>query len=269
MKNRLFLNPLNDLAAEPLAARDVLSTPTIVTKIDEGPHYQGFYNQLKQEFVSARYIYYEGIFNNEVHFSDMDTSLVDTLDYPCYSLACEKTKIAFRLAYSLFDKIAYFLNHYLHLSIPEKSVYFRSLWYVSSNEKGSIRDGLINRKNLPLFGLFWLSKDLFDEAFKETMEPEGEQLNELRNSLEHKYLKLHQDWWAPDSGDWLSKDALAYSLTRNDLAKRTLRLLKTARAALIYLSLTIHREEAQRYTNEDRAKMGQILVTPYEDDWKT
>jgi LA2681-like HEPN len=42
-------------------------------------------------------------------------SLYNTLDYPTYSVAIEKVKAAYRLAYSLFDKIAFFLNAYLDL----------------------------------------------------------------------------------------------------------------------------------------------------------
>jgi len=45
------------------------------------------YNQLKQEFVSARYLYYEGITSEAVHFSDKKVYLYDTLDAPVYSLA--------------------------------------------------------------------------------------------------------------------------------------------------------------------------------------
>ena len=58
LKNRLFLNPLNDLGPYSIAAIDVFSLPSIVVDIDEGPYYPGYFNQIKQEFVSARYLYY-------------------------------------------------------------------------------------------------------------------------------------------------------------------------------------------------------------------
>lgn len=57
LNNRLFLNPLNDLGPYPIGGRDVFTTPDIVTDIGEGPHYSGYFNQMKQEYVSARYIY--------------------------------------------------------------------------------------------------------------------------------------------------------------------------------------------------------------------
>ncbi|MCK4727472.1 MAG: hypothetical protein KAT27_00975, partial [Desulfobacterales bacterium] len=106
LQNRLFLNPLNDLGRYAIAAQDILSAASIVVEISEGPYYPGFFNQMKQEFVSARYLYYEGISAEEAHFSDKGVLLYNTLDYPSYSLSAEKVKAAFRMAYSLFDKIA-------------------------------------------------------------------------------------------------------------------------------------------------------------------
>jgi hypothetical protein len=38
--------------------------------------------------------------------------LPNTLDYPSYALAVERQRTAFRVAYSLLDKIAFFLNDY-------------------------------------------------------------------------------------------------------------------------------------------------------------
>src|SRR5207245_1998729 len=88
----------------------------------------GFFNQIKQEFVSARYLYYEGLRSKGPHFSDRDVLLYNTLDYPVYSLATEKLRAAFRLAYSLFDKISFFLNHYLQLGHNPNKVSFRGVW---------------------------------------------------------------------------------------------------------------------------------------------
>ena len=105
LRNRLFLNPLNDLGPHSVAAHDVLTTPSIVVKPGEGMHFQGFYNQLKQEFVSARYLHYEGATSSQPHFSDKDVLLYNTLDYPSYSLAVEKVKMAFRMTYSILDKV--------------------------------------------------------------------------------------------------------------------------------------------------------------------
>ena len=59
-------------------------------KIDEPPIYQTIYNQLKQEFVSARFLLYEGMNIQKKHFSDKDNLQIDTLDYAVYSYISEK-----------------------------------------------------------------------------------------------------------------------------------------------------------------------------------
>jgi len=276
LKNRLFLNPLNDLGPYPIAATDVLGLPSIVVDIGEGPYYPGYFNQMKQEFVSARYLYYEGVHSENPHFSDREVLLFNTLDYPSYSLAVEKMKASFRMAYSLFDKIAFFLNHYLRLSIPERNVSLRTIWYKSQNRKGGLRDEFTQRQNWPLRGLFWLSKDLYEDkpGFKESIEPDAQELHEIRNHLEHKYLKLHDDMWmGPSERDHKMfralADTLAHSMYRRDFQEKALRLIKMVRAALVYLSLAIHWEEQKRKKERDpEAIVPGMPLDIWEDEWK-
>jgi len=276
LANRLFLNPLNDLGTDGLAERDVLTTPSIVTGIDEGPYYPGFYNQMKQEFVSARYFLFEGTTADAPHFSDRDVLLYNTLDYPAYSLAVERTKAAFRAAYSVLDKIAFFLNHYLGFQIPERQVNFRTFWYEAQDRRRGLRSFLRCRANLPLRGLFWVSKDMYEDQqdFRDAMQPDARNLAEIRNHLEHKYLKVHDEMWSGplDPQDKVSRalaDTLAHSLRRAELEAKTLRLVKVTRAALSYLSLAVHVEE--RHRAKDRPKDKLVLPMPLdviEDDWK-
>jgi len=121
LQHRLFLNPMNDLGAYPIAAHDVLHTPPIVTDLETGPKYHGAFNQLKQGFVSARYLFYEGVTATEPHFADRDVLLYNTLDYPAYSLAVEKIKLAYRSFYSLFDHIGFLLNDYFGIKLDTKT----------------------------------------------------------------------------------------------------------------------------------------------------
>ena len=133
----LFLNPLNDLGPHRVAARDILHLPSFATPIDEPPALLGLFNQLKQEFVSARWLYYDGTRSEGVHFADRGVTLYNTLDYPSYSIAVEKVKAAYRLGYSLFDKIAFFLNAYLHLNLDEfESLFPRYLVRKRRSEEG-------------------------------------------------------------------------------------------------------------------------------------
>jgi hypothetical protein len=266
---RLFLNPLNDLGAYTIAARDILTLPSHVTAIKEPPTFIGFFNQMKQEFVSARWFLHECIQSSEPHFSDRDVTLYNTLDYPSYSLAIERAKAAYRVAYSLFDKIAFFLNDYAKLAVNPKHVYFRTIWYIGQNaQKRAIRKELLELQNWPLRGLFWLSKDLFDPELQDSAEPDAQELYIIRNCLEHSYLKVHEILIPDMASDDPFRDRLAYSVQREAFLAKTLLALRRARAALIYLSLGMHQEEQRRSQGKRDRRVASMRLDHWDDDWK-
>src|SRR5206468_211713 len=156
-----------------------------------------------------------------------------------------------------------------------RKVNFRSFWYVKQERKRGLLPSFSNCGNWPLRGLFWLSKDLFEEApeFRECLQPDAQELDSIRNHAEHKYLKLHDMLWCgPTSGGKPFSDrpdTLAFSMHRSSFTGKTLRLMKLARAALIYLSLAIHSEEKMR--EKMRPTKGIVLPMPIdkvEDEWK-
>jgi hypothetical protein len=102
------------------------------------------------------------------------------------------------------------------------------------------------------------------------MEPEAQALHAIRNSLEHRYLKVH-DILAPRAKSvgrpdiWT--DRLAYSVQREDFERKTLRLFKLARAAIIYISLGMHREEKRR-RKVDPSKIMPMPLDRWPDNFK-
>jgi len=266
LQNRLFINPLNDLGALPIATQDVMTLPSLTVSVAEGatvPGIVGFFNQMKQEFVSARLLYYEGRKSARTHFSDRSVLLYNTLDYPAYSLATEKMRTAFRLAYSLFDKISFFINQYLQLGHDPNRVSFRSVWYEAKGKPPrALLPLLAKSQNWALRGLFWLSKDLFEAEFRAVTEPDAESLNELRNHLEHKYLQVHQEIMG------LGPRSFGYSIYRGEFADKTLRLLKLARASLIYVSLAVWSEECRRHQSGSRKASVSLPLDVWRDEWK-
>lgn len=271
LRERLFINPLNELGHVPIATQDILTLPSLtVTGSSFGiPPVIGFFNQMKQEFVSGRYLFYEALQSEWPHFSDRDVLLYNTLDYPAYSLSVERMRAAFRIAYSLFDKIGFFLNAYLRIGRQLHDVSFRSVWYERKRKKQDLLPRFAARENWPLRGLFWLSKDIFEDAFQRVTDPDAKDLAAIRNSLEHRYLQLHKNPARSivsegEPGD--DRDGLVYALSRDEFAAKTLRLLRLVRAALIYLSLTVHQEESA-------TRNGGGLVVPmsldrWDDEWK-
>ena len=271
LRQRLFLNPLNDLGAHTIAAYDMLSLPSFTTAIGEPPSLIGFFNQMKQEFVSGRWLLYEGLHVDGVHFSDRQVTIFNTLDYPSYSLAVEKVKAAYRIGYSLLDKIAFFLNDYAKLGVVPQQVYFKTIWYKDGDKKKGIRQELAQSRNLSLRGLYWLTKDLFDPELQDVMEPDAQALYVIRNHIEHSYLKIHEVLMPRNQRDdfedaWT--DRLAYSVQRSDFDAKTLQVFRLARAGLIYLSLGMHREEQMRAQRQPEGQKMPMSLDLCQDAWK-
>ena len=58
---------------------------------------------------------YEGLHDTKLHFSDRGVRLFGTPDYPMHSQATERVRTAYRIAYSLLDKVAFLVDHYWKL----------------------------------------------------------------------------------------------------------------------------------------------------------
>jgi len=274
LTERLFLNPLNDICADPIAAHDVLTLPTLVEvglgREDNGPPLAiRYYNLLKQEYVTARYALYEALTSRSVHFSDRGVLLHDTLDFPAFGFAVERAKLAFRTAYAILDKVGYFLNSYLSLGHAERQVSFRNVWFASTSGRNNpLHQCFVDAGNWPLRGLFWLSKDIFDDAFKSVTMPDARELYDLRNHLEHKYVSVHDNVLAEMALSRRKSIPSLYDIGFDDLTARALRQLKLSRASLIYLSLGVHTEEARREAERgaDGLKMSMSLYTIRDND---
>lgn len=247
LDRRLFLNPLNDLGAHARAACDDLVLPPISERFDERPGVVtpppviSFFNQMKQEYASARFMLYEGLHDTKLHFSDRGVRLFDTLDYPMHSLATERVRTAYRIAYSLLDKVAFLVDHYWKLGKIADRINFKNVWMVEG--KPRLLDRFKDYANWPLRGLFWLSKELFDDQLKRTTGPDARELHDIRNALEHKFLQVHEGWAWPIMGTPPSGEGLGLSIDSDLLEAKALRVTKIARSALIQLALAIGVEE--------------------------
>lgn len=263
-ENRLFINPLNDIFTNSFVANDYLFTPSMVLKIDEKPVYQTMFNQLKQEYVSARFLFYESLLNNSIHFSDKEVTLMDTLDYSVYSLALEKTKIAFKVCYSIFDKIAYFIYLYLGLGKINNRISFKTIWYKNLDKNQGINEMIKQSDNWALRGLYWLSKDLYEKEFDTFIEPQAKEIAIIRNYIEHKSFKVVESC----NPKW-TQETETYEIDRDLFASKTMKAVKLSRSALMYLSFMIYQEESNR-----EKKRGDGLIMPMEfinlkDEYKT
>ena len=258
LHNRLFLNPLNEAYTKTVAATDVLHLPSHTYGIEDVPRFPAHYNLMKQEYVSARYRLYRGIHENDTDFMMRDVLLLDSGESQVLGHYTEDLRSAFRATYAIFDKIGLFLNDYFQIQHEPKNVSFRGVWLVNPRREDSeIHPIFKDHRNWLLLGLYFLSKDLFDQDFKEVSESDATHLAQLRHQLEHRFLSFQHfvTEQSTDTHQFVSID---------DFKSKALRLLKMAREALIYLSLAMHIEEKLRKdaTSDDKTLGIPVISRP-------
>lgn len=272
--NRLYISPLSDLPCEDLSfAVDEMCLPGIITSIDQGmPIIIGMYNQVKQEYISARYMYYETLkFETKPHFSDKLTGITDTLEYALFSLRVEKLKSSFKTLYGILDKVAYFLNAYFDLGIKPKAVNFTNVWkrIRKLDKNGTEYEcALDTSNNFALSSLYWIQRE-FEKSEDRYASPKLRKLKEIRNFLEHKYTIVTM---FPNEALKHADDEVALYITEQELSELTLELMKLVREAIICIALCVNVEEMKRYKqlklNNDNLLTIPMFVRELDDEFK-
>jgi len=247
LRHRLFLNTLNDVTSEPVAAQDTLHLGQLQdTRQERIVTCLGLWNHLVEEYVTARHLLYQGSHPDGTHYADRDVYLTNTLDYPIHSVQGEYLKISLRTAYSIFDKIAQFINYYFECGRDTGEVQFSDIWFQNRHGSG-LQEQFSSRENLPLRGLYWLSKDFNNDSLliENSLDLAGRELAELRNGVEHRYVKLTEWGLSGRRANGLT-DELATTMSRDEFERKALTMLRKTRAALIYLTLAVYHEERQK-----------------------
>jgi hypothetical protein len=239
LENCLFLNPLNDVGAYPAAGRDSIYLPGHVVRVDAPHRFESFFDQIKQEYVSARWLLYEGSVLKAPHFADAGVALRATEPPPVLSLGIERVKAAFRASYSLFDKVGFFVNAYMELNIPDKDMTFRSVW--RPEDKEPIRKEFDTKSNWGFCALYSLAKDLFDTANDKLAESPALRLKDVKDCIEQKYLRV-----TTVSSPTIPPDDLALTIPREEFETLAMRALKLARCSIVYLTIAVRLEEQRR-----------------------
>ncbi len=125
------------------------------------------------------------------------------------------------------NKIAYFINDYLRLGIPDRRVSFRAVWYQSSRDK-TIREQILATENFSLNALFSLHQDFEDGEFKN--------LKLTRDALTHRFVNVKLFYDKED----------VENMSENSLVSLTLELARATRNAILYLLQFVHAEEVKK-----------------------
>jgi len=259
VQHRAVLNSINDVELGVDALQDTLTLPSITVAASEAtalmPRPYAIFNQLKQEYASARYMVFEalGEKGGKLHFADKGVLLFDAMDYRFYRTWIEKLKMAFLALHAIFDKIAYLVNEYWRVGLEPKRVSFASVWRSTDRASSELSARFSTSSNWPLRGLYGLSRDFHLKPVGEgAVDPEARVLNDIRNHIAHKYLRVHDHFLYDAEKDRArNKDQLGYAVSGQELEHHVMKLLKLARSGLIGLSCAVLHEEAEK-----RSKIG-------------
>ncbi|WP_205068098.1 LA2681 family HEPN domain-containing protein [Photobacterium phosphoreum] len=243
--NDLFIDELEidelRLALHP----DSLTLPPISSQINltlshhEELVYHANFDEIKNDFCYARHLIFTALNtdNDEQSFFNRTFQKVDDMTYSIDNIKAQNLKSGFKILYSLFDKIAYFINHFYDLNEIEKDrqINFDSLFKkLDSRKKWQPHPKLAESKNHFLHALFYILKDLRDisdqESVSDWLNPELTKICEIRNFIEHRSFKII---------DSLYED-----------------LVSTDRVNQVHVKLLI--EEKEQYSNERKALFPEI-----------
>lgn len=254
--NALFLNELNDFTTNPIVATDYLHLPNMIYEIGDERwkfHY-GMFNQIKQEYCSARYQFYEGIQDRRsAHLADREVLQID-LYMNVYSYGDYSIKMAFRAFYSLFDRLAFFINEYFEVGLPVRQVSFRGIWRKNLGTDEKPRANRLHefrKSNEMLNAIYWLAKDIYEEHYTRSTKPSSKEFDFLRNRLEHRYA-------VSVLGNEVDSDKYTYQISTIDLYNKTMEIMKLAREAILYLSFALNLEERKK--REEAIAQGKKLA---------
>ncbi len=235
---RLFLDPCLDILSEPCFAVDSIHLPFNYPLSEQEKEFVGLFNQIKQEYNLARYLWYKVSTDDTYeHYADKELDLIDTGDLANYSLQESLMRIAFKTAYSLFDRIGFFINEYFQVGLTEAKISFKNVWKEKlcdgNGQVYFIVPNPIIRTHLsnPLIqAMFWLQKDFFEDKKISVTAPHAERIFQMRNDMEHNCLRTGKQ----------SYDVTFTKYTSDEkIEDNTYRLLRLARELIIYLCLAV------------------------------
>lgn len=264
LEKHLFLTPLNDvIECESAFAHDPLTITRYTENVKKDdlssnrgvnpPRWFAMLNQLKEEFVYARFLCYDGSEKiKDLHYVDKEVKLsLSDYDYVNYSIRLEQLKSAFRLLFSIFDKVAFFVNDFWDMGYHERKA---DAYRVFLSDK-------FPKNNIALNALYW-SYSEFIKNFWPNEEASERDLYTLRNALEHKFVKIHE---YPNEYKLEIADDNFYHISEQTLIEQCVRLVELARECIMYLVYAVDIEESQR---EKSDKAISLQIVDFDDEWK-
>ena len=223
-ENYLRINRFCDV--EPMSSlsmSDNVKLPYIRAAKDRQKLFEASYEEIKKSFVDTRKLAY--------------TAMVGSGD-----ISTELLKMTYKNFYSVFDKIAVFLQAYLNLPIRVHQADFASIW---TDRKGRLReDFMANPQNLSLLALYNVKLDVYgSNSVDYVIDEQTKDLKRIRNFIEHKVIVIRD-------GEMHYDDYLL-QISREELAINTVRLAQLVRCAIIYFcNFVLHSENDETFSRK-------------------
>ncbi len=239
IENNIYLNLCDNCTKCTYSIHDNIEIRKMITSVDTPIHessyirLSSFLNEIKQNFVAARFLLFEGYFQDgKLDYVDENVLIVNTLNYVENNVYIQLLKFAFKNMYDILDKIAIFINEYLQLGKNEKRVDFNNVWYENGDRsKQKIHNRIIATKNFDINELFNISLGLSSDI-------EYKELREIRHALTHRYLNIY--WMGENSIENMSKECLL---------ENAIKITKIVKNSIIYLMSFIDLEEEKKLNN--------------------
>lgn len=273
LQNNLFLNELNDTPIRSIwIAEDDAHIGSITENSENPPVYFSMFNQIKQEYIYARYLIHESLLMKKrktPYYADKAVYLTYSLDYSCYSIRLEHLKSAFMNLFNLFDRIAFLINEYFQIGIQPKDVSFSSIWDTQIRDPATngyaYKDPLKLHDNAALQALHWIYYDMTNQS--EISNPHLPRMRAIRHALTHRYTKVITDGIL-DFKLASEIDRVAFHITDEELESLTMELVRTVREAIMYTLFSIRIEEDRKRSENSESLVVSCPVDAYSELWK-
>ena len=247
--SRLFLNPCIDILGASCFDNDNLILPFGEGKTDKQKELIGLFNQIKVEYIYSRYIWYESTVLKipRYNIAEKDIGLVNIGDNAVFKFREFMLRNAFKSLYSIFDKIALFLNEYFSVGLKGNQISFKNIWKEELKDMNGniylkierpLKENLNN--NIGIRALYWLQKDLVEDEKSNITNPNSIKLFKMRNDMEHNALRTIKKFKRINK-----KSKFTMFVLEEEIEDKTYKLLKLLREAIIYLTVAV-KEDIER-----------------------
>jgi len=211
-------------------------------------------NLLKSEYSHSRYLYYESLLNNPDKKHIAGTHVYELFDNVPHSYEIQAIRTAFRIAYSILDKISVavteFINFVIEKDIDTVHKNIKKTQYVNFLNQKPVLKFFKETKNPFSIALFTLVKEINigDEDKKLKLKSPLGKLKDIRNNLEHNFCFITDGASLHES----SQEKISHFdfIDKTEFEKHTLDLLQYARCAILYFAEFIRFELRNRKDNE-------------------